>query len=504
LNYHLIKYLGIENVCGKLFTSRLRLYEELPLYYLVRNEGLIVDKYKRENYYTARYNFYKEEVPWRYKSRSVEKVNRYLIKDDSINLDKVIRYLEGFSKMRSLRQESDFSYISQIKPDMFYKIEAEFMKRYRLRRIGKAEFNDDIAFERHLNYVKRYHKYYLITSGKFNNVQNKNIFYSNNFNINSVDPRIFEECQSNNKYYHKIAKLLGYPHCCSNYYHREMYYLFDNYLFLLLLLRYRSSIISKNLTPFSDHFFFIPCSLSCKKAEEFVIIRNNITKRLTGYDALKYTDLPIVFLLPFDPNLSDFKDNLGYVIVEPLSDVDDEFSYKPILYSGNDKRLKYILASDKLVMKDGFMELYKGRRHIHTFCAEANVWYYKKPLDYKFWREFSEAYYKSVIYNRKFGKKSDVFVSQYSDLYEKIETRHAVFNRYGYKIVDKSVERNVVILYLAKDGKSIEIRIQNLKNSDKYFKKGRKYSVSIGRSDDNATLAEEAANLVLRVIEDER
>ncbi|MCX7958344.1 MAG: DUF483 domain-containing protein, partial [Deltaproteobacteria bacterium] len=505
LNYHLIKYLGIENVCGKLFTSRLRLYEELPLYYLVRNEGLIVDKYKRKNYYTARYNFYKEEVPWRYKDSLTENVNRYLFGNRQIGLDNVIQYLHRINKPKIYSRNIKVSCMPQATLDMFYKTESEFMRHYTGRQIGKLEFNNDKTLNKHLFYIKKYFKYYKVTVNKSNiSYLNKNIFYSHQIDLNSHNDEFLTEKPNDREYYFKIGSLLGYPVCCSEHYTENQYYLINNYLFILLYMRYTRQKVSELLNPFCGHFFFIPCGLNCKKAEEFVISRNNVTKQMTGYDALKYICLPVVFLLPFDPNLSEFKDNLGYVIVEPKSDVDDEFSYKPILYSGSDRRLRYILLSDRLVMKDGFMELYKGRRHIHTFCAEANVWYYKKPLDYKFWKEFSEAYYKSVIYHRKFGRESDVCLSQYADVYAKIEAGYSVFRRYGYEITDKSVERNVAVLCLAKEGKSVEIRIQNLKDSDKYFRKGRKYSVSIGRSDDNIIFADEAASLVLGIIEDEK
>lgn len=500
LNYHLIKYLGIENLCGKLFTSRIRLYKELPIYHLAKKAGLITDKYVDFRYDTARINFYRAEEPWKYKFWSTAQFNDYILANN--NIDKVIQYLNNISESGNPKNLPRNNIVKQATEDIYYRIEYEFMTSYEQRRIGKIEIRDESELKDYLKNIKKYFRYYRITENRSNvNGIKKNLFYSNSLNLDAIEEDCLIERANDKKYYNEIGKLLGYPKCCTRHYSENSFYLVNNYLFLLIYLRYRENVISDYLNPFSGHFFFIPCSLKCNNAIAFVKKRNEITRKITGYDALRFRKLPVIYLLPFDTKKSEFRDNLGYVIVHPLKEVGEEFSYKVVGASGTDKRLNYILQSDRLVMRDGFMELYKGKKHIHTFCAEANVWYYKKALDYKFWREFSEAYYKSVIYGNRFSQNNNIHMGDFSGIFVKLNRNKDVFFGNGYKLKENRVERNVAVLILGKGNKSIELRIQKAEDAKNYFIKGKKYAISIGGNIDDPSLVKEATELIMKIID---
>jgi len=80
LNLATVAQADLAGVCGKLFTSRLRLYPSIPLHALARHDGLLTDRYDDPLLDTARRNFYPDEVPWRFADPRLEPVCRLLLR----------------------------------------------------------------------------------------------------------------------------------------------------------------------------------------------------------------------------------------------------------------------------------------------------------------------------------------------------------------------------------------------------------------------------------------
>lgn len=80
LNYAVVRRALLQEVCGKLFTSRLRLSPDLPLHALAQRDGLLQTAYDDPLLDTARLNFYSEEVPWRFEQPEMDVVNRLLLR----------------------------------------------------------------------------------------------------------------------------------------------------------------------------------------------------------------------------------------------------------------------------------------------------------------------------------------------------------------------------------------------------------------------------------------
>lgn len=76
INVAVVQEFGLEKVCGKFFTGRLRLYPELPMTLLAQRDRLIVRHYDDPLLDTAERNFYPEEIPWRFSHPQVEAINR--------------------------------------------------------------------------------------------------------------------------------------------------------------------------------------------------------------------------------------------------------------------------------------------------------------------------------------------------------------------------------------------------------------------------------------------
>ncbi len=79
-NLRLIQLTGLEPLCGKVFTSRLRLVPGLPLTERARVDGLLVEAYDDPLLDTAARNLYDPELPWRFRARELESACRLLLR----------------------------------------------------------------------------------------------------------------------------------------------------------------------------------------------------------------------------------------------------------------------------------------------------------------------------------------------------------------------------------------------------------------------------------------
>lgn len=104
LNLAVVEALGIEHLCGKLLSGRLRLYPELPLYLAARRDNLLASNYADPLLDTARANMYGREIPWRFQHPALEAVNRLLLRLDAASTgppeDALAQRLRGLAEQR--------------------------------------------------------------------------------------------------------------------------------------------------------------------------------------------------------------------------------------------------------------------------------------------------------------------------------------------------------------------------------------------------------------------
>ena len=80
LNLAILRQGGLDRMCTKALTSRLRLVEGMPVHALARRDGLLVDRYDDPWLDTARRTLYPDEVPWRFAEPSMEPLSRLLVR----------------------------------------------------------------------------------------------------------------------------------------------------------------------------------------------------------------------------------------------------------------------------------------------------------------------------------------------------------------------------------------------------------------------------------------
>ncbi len=80
LNLAILRQGGLDRMCTKVLTSRLRLYDGMPIHALARRDGLLLDRYDDPWLDTARRTQYPDEVPWRFADPSMEPLSRLLVR----------------------------------------------------------------------------------------------------------------------------------------------------------------------------------------------------------------------------------------------------------------------------------------------------------------------------------------------------------------------------------------------------------------------------------------
>ena len=79
-NLRLLHVTGLAPLCGKVFTSRLRLVPGLPLTARARHDGLLREAYDDPLLDTAARNLYDPELPWRFAAHELEAVCRLMLR----------------------------------------------------------------------------------------------------------------------------------------------------------------------------------------------------------------------------------------------------------------------------------------------------------------------------------------------------------------------------------------------------------------------------------------
>ena len=109
LNLAVLELLDLATYAGKHLTGRLRLYPGLPLEARARADGLLRDRYEDPLLDTARLTFYENEVPWAFRSATMEPINRLLVRlehdgDGGDPLTESVRALDHAARTGGLRR----------------------------------------------------------------------------------------------------------------------------------------------------------------------------------------------------------------------------------------------------------------------------------------------------------------------------------------------------------------------------------------------------------------
>ena len=436
LNLALVQLFELEDLCGKLLTSRLRLYPELPLAFLARNDGLLIEHYEDKALNTALRNFYSEELPWRFKHPEVELVNRVttrLVFDQSLQSDalyeevqswfrtlpltnevaaagaliKVLRqkpeldsvavlleatsaFLQGDLEGAPLDEEESWGDIEALLPDA-NRMEALLMKMglkgvWKMEPVAAAhralllaeagERMPNLSFRRRRRSM----------SGKvvyeaFFGAEPREVDEANRLSAVMEDPDCSDE--DKRRAAKRLGLLYGYPECCAQAFSRETLEAWTYNEWLHLWLRVSEpGPVPWQTSPFTHYgVYYVPCSLLCTKSVDLVDkLFGELGNRLPGKginEIVAHNQNPVFFLLNRPGQL---------VELIPEGTPAEKFRYRAGRRGGDDPRLDSVLAGDNVIIEEGRISIYKGERLIEAFILDAYVWWLERAFHPRFWR----------------------------------------------------------------------------------------------------------------------
>lgn len=526
-NLSMVKHLGIENVCGKLLTSRLRLYPELPLTPLARRDGLLIDVYDDPVFDTAQRNFYAKEIPWRFKDNRVETFNKIAVrlqKDDSLSSDALYKFVRGWYEnlqsedknpvsaallvLDAIRQDAGKGDIHKILGATAKKIDSGQKNSIReadghfpsevsltfsllikkgVKSVGRFEFVPLLKKEEVCANIKKTFGdaihvecvYHLRTHFSRKECD---IFYGFDKDkvLSAVQlTRTIQESfdrKEKEKAVGRVGVLLGYPECCARAYAKATPYQWKYNTWLHLKNRiYKQESVLPLANPYVNGILHRPCSLKCEETLRIARLLLDEQEVFLGKTfAAKFHQQcknPVLSLL----------DQEGcYVIFEPETELreDEIVSYKSIKKIGNDRRLDFILNGDAMQVKKGCISVYYRNMKVYDFVLNAYVWWYKKVFHPEFWECCIRNEQAGAENTEKFSKKGcEEFFNETNYILNKISHLISIKTNYALKEV-KAMEDAGVEIFIRNAHHDLKLIVEPAGKAKRPLMTGQNYDVS--------------------------
>lgn len=413
LNFAVARHFRLEKLCGKLLTSRVRLYERLPLTALARRDGLLVDGYEDEALDTARRNFYPDELAWRFRHPEVEAVSRVatrMARTPALERDPLYAKVQtalagpraaGLSYVESacalldralahpgratpeelLASWSGAAAAGRTAPDPNPDSdgESDLSALLRAQREGRSRVNrqemlaDEGAAGRlaasvraggafALAVPRRQHAGAGETWDVFFGPRREDVEEAARLTDLQYEPGAGKKKLADAR--RRLGELYGYPPCCAAAFAATDHSSPTANSWLLLLRRCEHpGPIDPSLTPYAGGIKHVPCSVRCGPSVE----------RARGG-----SDNPVLFLLD---RIDEF------VELVPRSPVGRTFEFSAGAMCGADPALRALAGGGTIDIGEGIVSVRRDGARVACFPLRAAVWWHGQAFDPEFWRE---------------------------------------------------------------------------------------------------------------------
>lgn len=385
---------------------------------------------------------------------------------------------------------------SLVENTSYWDAEYELM-RLGYRMTGKYECNSLNEAERIKDFISSYFLFTKIVKRENNQYD---IYYSQKRDAleriiksdNIIDPQTIKE----------TGKLFGYPVCCSEAYIRDGFQFLPSFPYKWLIRRYKSmGAINPLFNPFIGNLYYFPCTLRCNSTlERLKIINKHLSQ--TNKEWLLY---PIIFFLPDSLSASIIRGSAGnmrFCILEPLAIKDNEIKYNSVFSHRDSEEIEIVKKGNNLKISNGIMRIYNNGKLIHKFIYEANIWYYKKTFDNKFWNIFITALINSIRF-RPVSINTASYYEDFIKIKEMINKHLLTLKKLKITIDDIQMEKNTILLKITYNQRRLIFSIQKRNDSKKSLLSGKGYAISLYKMDDsiNRRLLTPLSILLLNIIE---
>lgn len=436
INLAIVAGFHLEELCGKLLTSRLRLYEGLPMTALARRDGLLIESYDDPAFDTAARNFYPKELPWRFMDERVETINRVLTRlerDPALAGDKVYERIQEWAmneSARTVERISPFALARRVvdkalssdrplsldellqekppssfrkriharratSPDVLRAIIA--FLRYGLKRVTRVEWRDQTR--ELVQLLEGQPVYIRFVPDKRSGSDYMDVYFGPD--LSEVEEAIeltgrlasSTTDSEREEAVVRLGKLYGYPECCS----RSFAHLSvrcrhpgDQGLAILLRRGQTPGAIPQELNPFGV-MDWAPCSFTCQASLRTVREMLDIVRRDVSW---KFADSwSRALRAPFVFTIDECAET-----IELLNAVNtgNTFKYRGLRVYREGPVTAALECGDTITFEDGSTTITASGRRIASFYLRVAPFWYKRSFDAKLWHLYALEFFQPI------------------------------------------------------------------------------------------------------------
>lgn len=421
INLSAINIARIEALSGKIFSGKLRLMPELPLYWLAERDGLLDEEYKDPRLDVVRSkayaSLYPDEKPWHFQDPRTEAVCRVMMRVDTERIaeDEIAsRIAEAERSFGPLGTGFGLALIDAqcsseevLEPQTLIARAEKFLvgdpQACEVRDLRGTPMDPMDSVELTLLAVRNGIKpvarleglagVELSALGLQSAVVNLGVMTSV---FVARDATLLEQAaeaakrqllEPTNRQAARMeeGRLLGYPECCIRAFQACEGEILDNYVWLYVQRRVDAKDeVSPLLNPAYLLCGYIPCSLYCEasleRAEKILHLWGEQKGAERARKLVESLSHPWLF----------FVETESRVELVPLQEPGERFRYEPGLWSGDNPLVRLVLSGEEVVFDETGVTILKGGRVYAALGCRAFVWWHRRCFQRDFWKALIE------------------------------------------------------------------------------------------------------------------
>jgi hypothetical protein len=441
LNLGIIRFSGLHEVCGKIFTSRVRLYDKLPIARLAARDGLLADAYADTLLDTARSHFYAHELPWRFEHPALEPVSRVLVRMTAASSDQDDPLARALTEARTTHAvareplslaialvDAAIDEPTRADPEALLSsavasltgVEVDPPQGARAPRMGPEQLNDSeitsaawatrlLPVRAGLKPVMRIEDAGRPCAGVDVDVLRGLVPIVRRWNhpdggagydlfLGRDESAVEAAIEATSKLWRasdesewkaaasRVGALLGYPGCCARAFAERPSTQRLRYTWIRLLQRLaQPSEVPAVFNPGSEVIDWVPCSLDCQPSQERAAAMLEMLAREQGEKAVRQQQEqmchPWLVLIDHDG---------AAIELLPESDPTSSFTYRAGARRGAHRLLDRVATGDRIELDDQQLCVLRAGRLHAALGARAFIWWHQAAIQRELWQALAE------------------------------------------------------------------------------------------------------------------
>lgn len=422
INLSAINIARIEEIAGKVFSGKLRLVPELPLYWLAGRDGLLDEEYKDPTLHMVRSHALAsldpDEKPWHFQDPRTEAVCRVMMRvgaEPTVAEDKIDATIaEAQKSLGPLGARFGLALIDAqcssekvLEPEALIAKAGKFvvgdLQACEVPALRGTPLDPRESVEMTLLAVRNGVKPVARLEGLAGfdpeglGLQTAvvrlgamtSVFVARDQTllqqaVEAARQQLLEPTDRQSARL-KEGRLLGYPECCIWAFQACKDEIVDNYVWLYIRRRVEAKDeVNPLLNPAYILCEHIPCSLHCEesleRAERILRLWEQHKGEASASKLVEVLSHPWLF----------FVESESQVELVPLEEPGERFRFEPGLWSGDNPLVRLVLSGEEVVLDETGVTILRGGRVYAALGCRAFVWWHRRCFQRDFWKALIE------------------------------------------------------------------------------------------------------------------